>query len=154
MADIRELLLARLTTLIGSLPEFKDVRRNSVVDERLTPAAIILDGDEERLEDERGLRFPNAGSPMQLRPEIYLRAGAEPTNVGQRLSELRAAVIVAVLNDDAPGGLIEICRAGRGQNGRIKYEGLATSFAAGRAMSGDAHLTFSFVYPFKPDDLA
>lgn len=145
MADKRELILARLVTVLGGIDGVRAVFRNQdEISERQYPCILILDADE-AADDRDPQRHPNRRL-VTMTPEIYVMLSGIPANVGTELNALRAAVIKAVFEDAT---LVELTVNQQG----IRYEGSATGLSRGRAMEGSLGVSISFTYLLNPADL-
>ena len=142
-ADDREAILARLATVLESLPGVEHFSRNDLaLPEDSVPAILMLDGDETVKEDSygRGSRLPGSVKIFTLQPEVYILVGDDPSLVGPSLSQLRRRVVKAVLTDDELLALAV--------DKSVRYEGMQTGMAMGRSLAGEAALNFSIDYQF------
>jgi hypothetical protein len=151
MADTRELIMARLVTLLGTLAGVDEVLRNQIVlddEDGKTRRIIILEGDETPADDEQGPKRRPAIAPriIQMQPQILLSNFAGAGDVGSGLSAIRAAVIKAIAADAA---LIALTYDGTGGH----YLGLSSDLAFAQAMSGETALKFRFTYVLRPAEL-
>jgi hypothetical protein len=151
MTDRREMILARLFELLGSLPGVQQcVRNRGELPNDLRPAITLLDCDENvQSHPARHGGLSAALCLVSLEPEIYLLLETrKPDNVGvgQDLNLLRAVIIKAILTDTVLIALV-------GTNGEIKYNGCVTDLAKGRAMDGEMGLNFALVYVLNPREL-
>lgn len=149
--DKRELILARLNTLFGTVEGVADARRNDLnIPEKKRPAVVTLDADEsadDEVPDGRGRAGPGpgpAGAPIivTMTPEVYILTGGKAELVGTALNALRLRLIKAVLTDETLLGLVK--------DRDIRYMGFATGFAAGRSLEGEAGISFRFRYTINP----
>jgi hypothetical protein len=150
--DKRELILARLFTIMGTMTGVTtSVRNRGLLENERRPAQVLLDGDEvplltsstSRLKGMTGLMWPQL---MDMRPQVfYLPKEKRPINAGigeqanawriQFLEKLWGSVELAVL---------------LGSNGTIVYNGCETDLKSGSAMSGEIRLDFVVTYYFQP----
>lgn len=146
MSDKRPLILARLAVVVSEVDGMTAVARNVLTlppVERL-PAGIVNDGDELANEDDPHGRVPSMTPRIiRMRPQVIVAVEAEPENLSAELNSICRNVILDVLADDELLALT-INRAG------IRYDGMETDLAMGRAMTGQASLMFTFTYRFNP----
>lgn len=154
MADKRELLLARLLTILKTVEGMETCARNrGLMKNDKRPAIILLDGDES-VATQPVTRSNSAGLTPTIntaRPEIYvLLKEARPTNeiaegvtVGTELNRLRIDITTKIATD---ADLIALL----GPNGRMRYLGCVTDLKSGSPLSGELRLDFSFNYVFDP----
>jgi hypothetical protein len=163
-ADRRALILETLVTALSglsvTLTDGSVIAAGNIVHNRdelpaeKVPGIILLDADEVR-----DLRFPqNSGRSerpgpgmMKMTPEIYVvldvRKGAlQNKNVGEDLNLARAAIMNLVLHTKD----LQIITA----SGSIAYDGCVTDLARNRTMRGQMGLSFTFSYPFIPDEFS
>jgi hypothetical protein len=151
MADTQELILARLETLLTTIPGVMAGYRNRVaIPPDLLPAIVLLDGTERVFLSPQGhSRMPDKVGPSIniLEPQIFfvlrpkeLKKSAE---YGPELSSWRAKIISAIYADME---LAELLTA----NGAIEYRGSETDFQSGRTNEGQLQLNFWFYYVFNP----
>lgn len=126
--------------------------RNELPKEKV-PGIILLDGDEakdKRFPDMAGRGQRPGPGMMLMTPEIYVVLDVRKPNninVGEDLNAARQQIIDLVLHD---AGLQAIT----GSNGSITYDGAITDLARNREMKGQMGLSFTFSYPFVPDEIA
>lgn len=147
--DKREAILARLQAIAGGITGVRNVFRNQdQINEKMRPAIMILDADEQAEDNDGGIRGRPSMVPSRvgMTPEIYIMLGAQPKSVGSEINLIRAALIKAILSDADLIGIL-------GSNGGVKYEGCATDLAAGRQMEGAMGVSFTFSYVLNPADL-
>src|SRR6185436_2549677 len=145
--DRREAILDRLVQVAGTIVSPGSVFRNTIdIPEQKLPAVAILDGDEEADDSGFGRGRPsNAGTVMALTPHLVLKLQASPEKVGPALSEYRAAILKAILED---ASLIALSK-----DGDIRYHGMETDLGVGRSMTGGAAFLFEFRYYLRPAKL-
>lgn len=157
------MILARLNSILGGLViELTDgktisnghiVHNRDELPEELVPGIILLDADEVR-----DLRFPNNSGRgerpgpgmMKMTPEVYVVLDVRKPkniNVGEDLNLARAAIIDLIYHDSQ-------LQAFTGSSGGITYDGCVTDLARNRTMKGQMGLSFTFSYPFIPDEFA
>jgi len=160
--DRRQLILARLEDLLGSLtvpllggpngpvsivPGTFQHNRNEL-SKSYVPGIVLLDADE--IKDTRVQLRPRglqerAVPPaiMKMTPEIYVvldTRGIENENAGEDLNTARLAILAAILPDKSLQGIV-------GANGDICYDGSVTDFARNRTMQGQMGVSITFSYP-------
>ena len=160
--DRRQLILDRLVTLLsgltiqlstGTIPAGNIVHNRDELPKELVPGIILLDADEVR-----DFNFPSMQGRserpgpgiLKMTPEIYVVLDVrKPKNVlvGQDLGLARVAIINLILHDR---DLQAITRS----SGSILYDGCVTDLARNRQMKGQMGLSFTFSYPFIPDEFA
>jgi hypothetical protein len=160
-ADRRQLILDRLAELLptlsielstGVIPVKNFVRNRDELPQELVPGIILLDADESRdprFPDNTGRNVRSGPGMMKMLPEVYVVLEVRKPhnlNVGQDLNVARAAIVYAVTHDDQ---LDAIC----GSSGGITFEACITDLARNRQMRGQMGLSFTFSYPFIPDEL-
>lgn len=161
--DRRVLILSELEDLLGKLTVTLStgaieagnfVRNRNELTAEKRPGIILLDGDE--TPDPRVPAPPTgrdtaiAPRIMLMRPEIYVvleTRKPQNKNLGEDLSIARAAIIAAVLKDRTLQQIV-------GTNGQIIYDGCVTDLARNRTMEGQIGISFTFVYPFIPFEIA
>ena len=152
MADVRELVLARLVEVVASIPNLRSFHRNNVdITEDQLPAGIVFDADEETDDaGDLGMRPPNRPTIVRMTPEIII---AEETvgQVGSELTTLRRELIKRVLTDTELNE--QIVKTGRFGNGAIRYLGCQTDVGWMRSLHGALRAQFMFKYTLKPDEL-
>jgi hypothetical protein len=151
MNDVRETILARLVTIVGTMPSIKQVFRNYVdLTEDQLPAAAVLDGDEETSDHtDASMRPPDRPTLATMHPEIIIFKLAP--QVGPDISTLRRDLIRLVLYDTELNE--QIVKTGRYGNGAIRYLGCQTDLGWERSMFGALKANFLFKYTLRPDDL-
>lgn len=147
MADVRELVLARLVEIAEGVAGVVTARRNikRPADDRL-PAIVVLDADEAAEETDPGGHPHRGPRRIAMSPETYILTAGKPEEVGPAINALRALWVKAVLTDATLASII-------GTNGEIRYEGCATGLSWGREMIGDMGVSFSFHYVLQPAQL-
>lgn len=159
--DRRGLILARLEALLptlaieistGVIPVTHFVRNREELPEEFVPGVILLDGDEmrdPRFPDNTGRAMRSGPGVMKMSPEIYVVLQVRKpknVNVGEDLLVARTAIVYAVTHDET---LDLIC----GSTGGITFDACVTDLARNRHMRGQMGLSFTFSYPFIPDEL-
>lgn len=146
MADKRPLILARLPLVVAGVNGINVVARNllQLPPDQELPAGIVNDGDELANEsDPHGRVAVGTRRIIRMTPQVIVAVSAEPENVSSVLSGICRAVIKAVLSD---AQLLALTLNGAG----IRYDGMETDLAMGRAMTGQASLMFTFTYTLNP----
>lgn len=147
VGDPREAILARLVVIAEGLGVL--VLRNvlAVPDDAL-PAIAILDGDEVAFDGDApgpGRPQPNTRfSRITMSPEFVIKVSDDPETVGPALNALRQSLIKAVLGDSELPTLTT-------NAGHVRYVGASSALAYGRAMTGEAALSFAITYLLRPD---
>lgn len=154
--DRREEILTRLFEICEArkLAPFNDYvtvtrnegqRRN---DQR--PACVLMDGNERA--DVTGRSSGRMGvfrtQLMRMEPRLYIMVKEDRPNnkdVGTELNFLRLRLLRAIASDMILKNLVTA-------NGRIVLDAVETDLNNGMAMSGDAEIQISIVYPFNPLD--
>jgi hypothetical protein len=150
--DKRENILARVFTIMGTVPGIETTRRNMgmlTTDKR--PAMVLLDGDEiprlsvdtNRIKGRQALLAPQI---ISCRPEVYIllkEARPNTEETGTQLNAFRIAFFEKLWADETLAGLL-------GSNGTLVYYGCETDLKSGSAMSGQMRLDFVMNYPFIP----
>ena len=97
----REDILARLLVILNTIEVFKLVARNlDEFPERVRPAVILLDGDEEAVAElARPWVKGKAYTVVQMNPIIVVSMGGKPEDVGPDINELMARIVTAVMTD-------------------------------------------------------
>lgn len=162
-ADRRTMILETLVTALSGLSvTLKDgsvIAAGNIVHNRdelpaeKVPGIILLDADEVRdlrfvQNQGRGER-PGPGM-MKMTPEIYVVLSVrkpQNVNVGEDLNLARAAIMNLVLHN-------KDLQAITGSGGSIAYDGCVTDLARNRTMKGQMGLSFTFSYPFIPDEFS
>jgi len=151
MSDKRELILARLFIVLGTIPGVDAcVRNRGDLPVNKRPAITLLDGDESAKEStfDRG-RMGASPNIVVMSPEIYVVLAdnkQSPQLIGPALNAFRAAIIKAVLTDAELQNLV-------GGNGEIRYEAAVTDLARGRTIDGEIGIHISFKYVINPNEL-
>jgi hypothetical protein len=155
--DRRERILNQVWTLLQTIEGMAAcVRNRGELPEGMRPALVMLDGDESVDLQPPGGRSQLATPPLlvTLRPQIFITLlDQEPKNagVGEELNRIRRLVLPIILptltGDATIKGLV-------GANGYVRYEGLLTDMASGRAMRGELQFQFAFGYVLRLDELA
>jgi hypothetical protein len=159
-ADRRKYILDRLETILsglsinistGVIPAGNIVHNRDELPAEKVPGIILLDADEvkdPRFPSLQGRNERPGPGMMKMTPEIYVvlevRKPANK-NVGEDLNTARAAILNLVLHDT------ELQRF-TGSSGSITYDGCVTDLARNRTMKGQMGLSFTFGYPFVPDE--
>jgi molybdenum cofactor biosynthesis enzyme len=149
MIDRREAILSRIVEVIEATSEFAVVSRNKPnAGEGRMPEAVVFDADEESAVMPDTSRWREADAPqlMTMRPEIYVLIAANAANAGPRLSELRAAVYRAIVEDKELSDLV-------GRTGRIIMQACRSQFAVGRTMQAELRIEFAITYVLWARDL-
>src|SRR5262245_17605334 len=97
MADLREVLLARVLVVLKGVQGIETADRNldDISDLRL-PAAILFDGDEEAFDNPRARGA--APNTVEMTPTIEVTL-SDPDQVGTQINALRARICKAILSD-------------------------------------------------------
>jgi len=97
----REQIVARLLAILHTVEGFKFVGRNvDEFPEKIRPAAILLDGDEEAVPElQRPWVKGKAYTVVQMNPLIVISMFGKPQDVGTDLNELMARIVTAVMSD-------------------------------------------------------
>lgn len=147
MTDKREQILVRLLEIASTIQGVTTaVRNKDEITDKMRPAIIILDADENAADSDPNGRSARSPRFVTMTPEVYIILGAKPENVGTEINVLRARWLKAVLSDTSLSAIV-------GSNGDVRYEGCATSLARGRNMEGELGVSISFTYVLRPDDL-
>lgn len=147
MTDKREQILVRLLEIASTIQGVTTaVRNKDEITDKMRPAIIILDADENAADSDPNGRSSRSPRFVTMTPEVYIVLGAKPENVGTEINVLRARWLKAVLSDTSLSAIV-------GSNGDVRYEGCATSLARGRNMEGELGVSISFTYVLRPDDL-
>lgn len=162
IVDRRALIINQLMTILGSLSVTLStgmIKPGNIVHNRdelpaeKVPGIILLDGDEARdprFPDMAGRDSRPGPTMMKMTPEVYVVLDVrKPANtmVGEDLNQARIQIADLILHD---AGLQKIT----GSNGSITYDGVVTDLARNRTMEGQMGLSFTFSYPFIPDELS
>ncbi len=117
------------------------------------PGIILLDADETkdpRFPSNQGRGGPPGPGMMKMTPEIYVVLDVrqpQNTNVGEDLILARAAIMDLITHDAT-------LQAITGSGGSICYDGCYTDLARNRQMKGQMGLSFTFGYPYVPDEFS
>ncbi len=151
MADRREAIIRRILVVLNETNLFVTVARNSLhMPDEICPGVVVFDADEVVASDHPDAESwspPRRPQFMTMRPDICLRLTSKTKDMGSELNRLRAAVYLAIVSDQALHDLI-------GSNGRMMLDAARTQLAAGRQMTADMTMSFSFTYPLLAKDLA
>lgn len=153
MIDTRELILARLLAVLGSVTGIAAVVRDALDATGLSrPAAIMQSGDEEAIAGDAGATVARASrfSAMQfmtMTPIVDVYVFADATVTGSVVAAYRTRIIDAVLNDATLRGYV-------GSNGNIRYRAFALERPSPEARERRASLAIEFTYPFRLADMA
>jgi len=143
----REDILARLLVILNTIEVFKLVARNlDEFPERVRPAVILLDGDEEAVAElARPWVKGKAYTVVQMNPLIVVSMGGRPQDVGTDINELMARIVTAVMSD-AELTTIVVANAQCG----VYY--LATDYRLNHslAMDCDMQMRFAIRYTLLP----
>lgn len=161
MVDKREQILARIRTLLDTIPGVAagpngTIRGTGRNRDHITAAArpmiILYDGIEELVEMEGGPRRSGI-QIMRLQPDITIFIGDVSEDVGTRFSALRAALLTTILQDSE---LIALTGNANGWGGGLNMHYLGCDFSteAGEKREGTMTIHFAFLYPFRLIDLA
>jgi hypothetical protein len=149
----RELILARLTVVVGGISGIETSGRNldRVADTKL-PAAIVFDGDEDTVDN------PNAtGSAPNvavMTPVVVVSLGDVPENIGTVTNQWLAKVQKAVLFDSEIEMMCSGTASGRRRDRRgARYLNHTNSLHEGRSSQLDLNVFFTVAYPFIPSEL-
>lgn len=156
------MILARLNAILASLAVTLTTgpiaagniahNRDELPAEKV-PGIILLDADEvkdPRFPPTQGRSERPGPGLMRMTPEIYVVLEVrkpQNLNVGEDLNTARATIIKLVLHDT-------VLQTITGSNGSITYDGCVTDLARNRTMKGQMGLSFTFAYPFIPDEFA
>lgn len=146
MTDKRPLILERLPLVIEAVDGMNRVFRNLVQlpPQEQLPAGVVNDGDELANEGDPQGRVPvGTRRIIRMNPQVIVAVEAEPENVSTVLNTVCRAVIKAIMSD---AQLLAMTLNGAG----IRYDGMETDLAMGRAMTGQASLGFTFTYTLHP----
>lgn len=144
MADTRELILARLLTVVSGLAGVTTAARNlDDIEDIALPAVVLFDGAEEAAENPVATGL--AGNVVTMQPSLLVLLGGTPEEIGTTINEWRAKVLKAVLGDAT---LATLCRGARPAGAR--YVGCEVSLAAGSDSKAELTLTLAISYPFNP----
>jgi hypothetical protein len=147
--DRREEALARLHEIIDGIEGIRKGYRNlDDIAGIARPCSRMFDGAEGLNENAAspGEHRGGGGHVLTMRPPIGIALSGTPETIGTELNKMRVKFIKAITTDAA---LLSIC----GRNGRIRYEGLTSEIAAGRAVEGESFLLFAISYPLIPSEL-
>ncbi len=141
--DKRELILARLLTIYKQL-NANSFRNRLDISESNLPCIILNDADEMKEEQSDGRNRPSTGpSIVSMSPQTLIMVQESSPDIGSVLNSWRTRIIKAVMTDPT---LILLAK-------EIKYMGFTNGLALGRAAQGQAHLSFTFVYVLRIDQL-
>lgn len=148
MSDRREEILSAIFEVLQSVEGFTScVRNRDQLDAAKRPALFLLDGDEEAKRDADGRnRIAASLNRVVMRPEIHIALDSRKTqniSVGQDLNALRAAVVKAVLTDEA---LVALCD-------NIFYAGSVTDLGKDRQLEGQMAIMIELTYILRPLEL-
>jgi hypothetical protein len=161
MTDRREALLNQLVTIAAAQPLISLAGRNYFdPPDKLLPAAMVFEGDEEIDERDQSLgRSGQIPNRVHMVPYIMVTAMAPPGNIvqvggtniwadnlGPKLSAIRVGLVKAVLTDATLASIY-------GTNGRVLYKGMASEIVPGRSTIGRVSLNFQITYPLKSTEL-
>jgi len=144
--DKREQILARLTTVCGSVQGIVSAKRN-VLDVPLLgrPALVVQDGSEERL-DAPASANRSGVQRLQLTPQIWLLVRGSADDAGPLMSLFRGRLIAAVLQDQT---LLDLT----GTSGGIRYDGVTVNEPTPETKEPRMDVNFTFVYTLNLNDL-
>ncbi len=160
--DRRLLILERLVTILsgltialteGVIPAGNIVHNRDELPKELVPGIILLDADETkdpRFPQTQGRSERPGPGMMKMTPEIYVVLDVRKPknlNVGEDLALARGVIMDAVLHDT-------VLQQITGSGGSIVYDGCYTDLARNRQMRGQMGLSFTFGYPFIPDEFS
>ena len=143
--DTRELILQRLMAILTTLADGTVInvyRDRAEFDHTELPAYVLLDGVETT-----GIRGTDRRGPqiMLLVPQIFFVPQPTETQfnvgVGPDLSEMRVAMIKAIMQDSSLSDLL-------GSNGYAEYRGMETDMQTGAEVKGQFRMDFAFAYVF------
>lgn len=155
MADVRELSLARIFAIMGTVPGIvTNARNRGLLQNEQRPAQVLLDGDEQprlSIDNARIKSIPMLMAPqlIVLRPEVYYLPtekrplNSSPQNIGSEANAWRNEFLTRLWADTALRDIL-------GSNGSIVYNGCETDLKSGSAMSGEIRLDFIVIYPLVP----
>lgn len=134
----RELILARLETVLMAVPGALAFKRNEpIVDDGNLPAIMLLDGDEiADAEDHSNGRPARTRARVAMTPEIYLITNEPPGRVGPVANRMLHRIVNRVMSDST---LLGLC-----VDGQIRYDGMQTGLALGRSLAGELGIQFTF----------
>ena len=156
MTDTREVILARLLVILGTIEGVAGSGATKAVGRNIddVPAgwsdrrpAILLQDAVEEFFDAPPLDRRSAVQRMALRPVLTILAGADAKDVGALLNLFRARLIAAVLSDADLRTLV-------GTNGRVHYAGCERLPAGPESKEGRMEVTFVFTYVLRLTDLS
>lgn len=144
MADLREVLLARVLTTLKTISgvEVFDRNLNDISDISL-PAIILFDGGEEAFDNPRARGL--AANVVEMRPTVDVYIKEVPETIGTEINEWRVAVLTALLGDAT---IASTCHGV--PNGGIRYLGCETGLSDGRAATMRLSLSLAINYSFNP----
>src|ERR1035437_10120531 len=156
-ALILETLLTALSRLSITLTDGSLIAAGNIVHNRdelpaeKVPGIILLDADEVRdlrFAQNQGRGERTGPGMMKMTPEIYIVLDVRKPhnkNVGEDLNLARVAIINLVVHN-------KDLQTITGSGGSIIYDGGVTDLARNRTMRGQMGLSFTFSYPFIPDE--
>jgi len=143
----REDILARLLAILNTIEVFKLVARNlDEFPERVRPAVILLDGDEEAVAElARPWVKGKAYSVIQMNPLIVVSMGGRPQDVGTDINELMARIVTAVMSDVELATIVVV-------NAQCGVYYIATDYRLNHslAMDCDMQMRFAIRYTLLP----
>jgi hypothetical protein len=144
--DKREAILARLTTVCGSLQGIVSAKRN-VLDVPLLgrPALVVQDGSEERLDAPASANRSGA-QRLQLTPQIWLLVRGAADDAGPLMSLFRGRLISTVLQDQT---LLDLT----GTAGGIRYDGCTVNEPTPETKEPRMDVNFTFIYTLNLNDI-
>lgn len=145
---LREQILARLFEVVSGIKDVEaGYRFPRKVDDIDLPVVIMLDGGEERLDDE-----PHATGravvPMVMLPAVQLYFTTTQEELSTEANAWLAKLQKAVLFDTAADGLLALCR-GVPLYGPHYIESSANMYD-GKAKVGELNVGFAIRYAFNP----
>lgn len=146
-------ILEQLFAIAETIPGVKTVTWNVITlnDDQL-PAIAILEGDEEANEDDPVSRPTFAPRRVIMVPHIVIAARrrrsdeSPPLDIGPSLNTIYAALLKAIMTDTTLAGLT-LDRDG------VRFLGMESDLAVGRAMNGQMAVRFGFTYGLVPNNL-
>ncbi len=135
--DRRELILARLATVLGGLGVTFG-RNDPDIPETVLPKITLLDSDEDSRKDTFDRGRPAYGPNLiALAPEIYITVVEDtPDEVGATLNEWEQTIVGAITTDATLRGLAHA----------IEFHGMETGTQPGRSNIGQASFEFTIWY--------
>lgn len=146
MADTRELILVRLSELLGELG-LTVFRNRGVLPVDARPCAVMLDGIGEVITSRLGRKGREVSMSypmlMSLRPQVFvitkLRPVSEADQIGPQLSDYLKTILKTVAEDV---DLLQLV----GSNGDIAPLRYETDMQTGSSMEGQLQVDFEFRY--------